>query len=211
MRRIIVGDWLLRLARYLFAHRTTPHSLTGVSPSELLMGRRLKTHLDLLHPDLTETVRSKQHDNVKVTSKCVRSFSLQEPVFVRNYAKGPKWMAGVVESVSGPVSYVVKLLNGLLWQRHLDQIMPRKSISLDNTFAETRTNDPEVQSNEVDIDLNDNVNEELPQSINEPVINIPNNNAENVHNNDANISANILLYHEGQNVSVDQLGKLRII
>ena len=70
---------------------------------------------------------------------------LQEPVFVRNYAKGPKWTAGVIESVSGPVSYVVKLLNGLVWRHQLDQIRPRKSISLDNTFAESHTNETLTQ------------------------------------------------------------------
>ena len=33
------------LSKYLFAYRSTPHCTTGVSPAELLMGRRLRTKL----------------------------------------------------------------------------------------------------------------------------------------------------------------------
>ena len=42
------------LARFLFHYRSTPHSMTGVSPAELLMKRRLRTHLDLLRPALAD-------------------------------------------------------------------------------------------------------------------------------------------------------------
>ncbi|UYV81553.1 K02A2.6-like, partial [Cordylochernes scorpioides] len=34
-----------------FAMRTTPHGSTGVTPAELLMGRRLTTRMDRLHPE----------------------------------------------------------------------------------------------------------------------------------------------------------------
>ena len=50
----------LRLARLLFKYRNTPHATTGVSPSELLLGRKPRTHLDLLHPDLTKRVEERQ-------------------------------------------------------------------------------------------------------------------------------------------------------
>ena len=43
------GDIDTRLARFLFHYRTT-NSTTGVSPAKLLMGRKLKTHLDKLRP-----------------------------------------------------------------------------------------------------------------------------------------------------------------
>ena len=41
------------LARMLFQYRITPHSTTGVSPSKLLYGRRIRSHLDLIQPDLS--------------------------------------------------------------------------------------------------------------------------------------------------------------
>ena len=41
-----------KLAKLLFKYRITPHSSTGVAPAEFLMGRRLRSRLDLLKPDL---------------------------------------------------------------------------------------------------------------------------------------------------------------
>ena len=42
-----------RVSRFLFNYRNTPHSTTGVSPAELLLGRRPRTHLSLLIPSIT--------------------------------------------------------------------------------------------------------------------------------------------------------------
>ncbi|XP_038635084.1 uncharacterized protein K02A2.6-like, partial [Scyliorhinus canicula] len=39
-----------RLAWFLFSYRTTPHAVTGVAPTELLMGRRLRTRLSMVFP-----------------------------------------------------------------------------------------------------------------------------------------------------------------
>lgn len=44
------------LASFLFHYRLTPHSTTGVAPAELLMGRRPRCHLDLLHPSVESRV-----------------------------------------------------------------------------------------------------------------------------------------------------------
>ena len=41
-----------RIAKVLFTYRIAPHSTTGVSPSELLLGRRLRSHLDLIQLDV---------------------------------------------------------------------------------------------------------------------------------------------------------------
>ena len=48
---MILGDSETRLARFLYHYRITPYVTTGVSPAELLMGRKLKSQLDLLQPD----------------------------------------------------------------------------------------------------------------------------------------------------------------
>ena len=55
------GTLEVKLSKVLFRYRTTPHSTTGKSPSELLFGRRIRTHLDLLHPDQKGKVIEKQH------------------------------------------------------------------------------------------------------------------------------------------------------
>ena len=43
----------IKLARFLLAYRNTPHSTAGEPPSHLFLGRRLRTRLDLLKPDLS--------------------------------------------------------------------------------------------------------------------------------------------------------------
>ena len=55
-----------RLAGFLLAYRTTPHATTNVAPCELLMNRKIRTRLDLLHPDIESRVaknvsRQKSH------------------------------------------------------------------------------------------------------------------------------------------------------
>ena len=42
-----------RISRFLFQYQLTPHSTTGVSPAELLMGRSLHSNLDLTHSAVT--------------------------------------------------------------------------------------------------------------------------------------------------------------
>ena len=50
-----------KLSRFLFQYRITPHTTTGISPAEMLMGRKPKSHLDLLHPDVgARVVRSQE-------------------------------------------------------------------------------------------------------------------------------------------------------
>ncbi len=41
------GSLQLRLSKTLLAHRLTPHTTTGKTPRELLLGRRVRTRLDL--------------------------------------------------------------------------------------------------------------------------------------------------------------------
>jgi len=47
-----------RLQNFLLTYR--PHGTTGIPPCDLVMGRRLRTHWDLLKPDLQAAVPEKQ-------------------------------------------------------------------------------------------------------------------------------------------------------
>ena len=47
------------LLTFLLRYRITPHSTTGESPSMLLMGRQLRTRLDLLRPSVKDHVLQK--------------------------------------------------------------------------------------------------------------------------------------------------------
>ena len=56
-----------RVSRFLFQYRNTPHTTTGISPAELLMGRQVRTHLSLLFPNTESRVACKQENQKIVT------------------------------------------------------------------------------------------------------------------------------------------------
>lgn len=55
------GTLMTRISRFLFKYRNTPHSSTGRSPAELMLGRPMRCHLDQLHPDLSMEIEKKQN------------------------------------------------------------------------------------------------------------------------------------------------------
>lgn len=105
------GTMASRIAKVLMAYRTTPQSTTGVSPSELLQGRRIHTRLDLLKPSVTERVEKRQLQQTLSHDRSSRRmyFSKGETVYAQNFGTGQKWMPAVVQEVTGPVSFLVKL------------------------------------------------------------------------------------------------------
>ena len=127
LRKTPEGDMDLRLARLLFKYRNTPHATTGVSPSELLLGRKPRTHLDLLHPDLTKRVEERQiaqkvaHDG----SRKERLFQRGDNVYARNFQAGDKWFPGKIVEVLGSRSYKIKISSGASVRRHVDHIKSR--------------------------------------------------------------------------------------
>ena len=68
-------------------YRITPHVTTGEPPAKVLIGRNLRTRLDLFNPDTSSRVRQKQ-DNMKLsrhTGSKVRMFTIRQSVMVRDY------------------------------------------------------------------------------------------------------------------------------
>ena len=51
-----------KLANFLLAYRMTPHTLTEEMPAVLLMGRNIRTRLDILKPSVRKKVEDKQQD-----------------------------------------------------------------------------------------------------------------------------------------------------
>ena len=116
-----------RMARVLFQYRITPHSTTGVSPAELLMGQRIRSHLDLVQPNLSNQVELKQEAQKQYHDRHAKSrvFELGNKVFVKNPSSGPPWLSGDIIQIRGPVSYTVKLSDGRIMRKHVDQIRER--------------------------------------------------------------------------------------
>ena len=76
MKKMTAGSLPQKLARFLFSYRITLQSTTGVSPSELLMNRKLKSVLDLLKPNVTDRVESSQASQKVSHDKRAKSQSL---------------------------------------------------------------------------------------------------------------------------------------
>jgi len=127
MRKSSPGELTTQIARFLFHYRTTPHTTTGVSPAELLMGRSLRAHLDLMKPAVSTRVCSSQfsqkvaHDR----SSRQREFSPLDKVYVHESGKDSPWILGIVESKPGGLTYEVRLDGDRIIRRHIDQIQSR--------------------------------------------------------------------------------------
>ena len=91
-----------------------------------MLGRRPRSRLDLLKPHTAERVESsqlKQKEQHDLRSR-ERKLDVGENVFVRNYHCGDRWLPGVIEQRTGPISFRVKLTDGRD-RRHQDQLRER--------------------------------------------------------------------------------------
>ena len=128
LKKEISGTMEDRIAKLLMAYRTTPQSTTGVSPAELLQGRKIRTKLDMLKPNLNDYVEQKQpqqkncHDSNRTSD-----YSIGERVYARGFGTGPKWLPATIEEITGPVSYLVRLEDQRLVRRHQDHLRKRKT------------------------------------------------------------------------------------
>ena len=55
----------IKLSKFLIKYRNTPHSTTGEIPATLVMGRKLRTRLDLIKPGIRKHVTDKQVSQAK--------------------------------------------------------------------------------------------------------------------------------------------------
>ncbi|XP_053229004.1 uncharacterized protein K02A2.6-like [Podarcis raffonei] len=140
--RLMEGNWSACIARMLFLQHATPCTATGKSPAELLLGRRLVTVLDYVHPDKMPNRNSRATPQAETDT--TRYLAPEDLVWVRNYSRGSRWVAGVVTRASGPVSYYVTLENGQVWKRHIDQLR-RRALSREGSDNSSLANDAELQ------------------------------------------------------------------
>ncbi|XP_044165235.1 uncharacterized protein K02A2.6-like [Acropora millepora] len=107
-----------KLDRFLLTHRATPTSL-GKSPSELLMNRQPRIRFSTLRfKTRKREVKVFQH-NLDNKPK----FKPDQPVFVRNFGKGAKWVPGRITETVSPRNFNVQI-EDTLWKRHEEQLRP---------------------------------------------------------------------------------------
>lgn len=113
-----------RVARFLLSYRVTPHATTGVPPCELLMGRRLRSLLDRVRPDvkgrvLRQQERQRQQHDIHARD---RQMQVGDAVLARDYASDGRWKPATVTGSSGAVSFECQFKDGRGAQRHIDQL-----------------------------------------------------------------------------------------
>ena len=139
MKRMESGSLQEKLAKFLLWYRLTPHSTTGDSPAELLMGRRPRSKPDLLKPDLTDSVQRKQQAQKKnhdIHSK-LPTLVVGKKFYIKDFPSGKDWIAGEVSEQKGPLTYYVKLPDGRVVRRHIDAIRIRTSETTSATSSAT--------------------------------------------------------------------------
>lgn len=125
LKKIIDGgetSTLTALQTFLYVYRSTPSAvLNGESPAQVMLGRKMRTTLDLLRP----SPKPEYHQQAGK-----RSFVAGSRVFAKVYSGNNewKWMPGVVLEAIGSVNYNI-LLDSQVGRRkvlrsHIDQLRP---------------------------------------------------------------------------------------
>ena len=98
-----------KLLGFLFKYKSTPQSMIGVPLTELMFGRPLKLHLDLMHPSIQSNVIHRQEQQQCGHDQRVkeRDFKPGDPVYICNFAQGVTWLPGAIVEVCGSVSNTV--------------------------------------------------------------------------------------------------------
>jgi hypothetical protein len=124
------GSMRTKLSRFLLNYSITPHTTTGVPPAELLMGRHLRTQLDLIQPNLGDRVREEQSQKKEVHDYHARERIIKTGnlVYAKYFTKPKSWMPGTVVKKTGTVSAEIQLDDGLIIRRHQDHLRIRTDV-----------------------------------------------------------------------------------
>ena len=116
LRSTIHRTFQQKLDDFLITYRSTPSTVTGQTPAELMLGRKLRTRLSFLRPEGKGNVR-------EVVDK-IREFSEGDLVWVKNQVGRIKWSPGEIIRRQGLLKYVVNIDNR---QRvvHVDHLSKR--------------------------------------------------------------------------------------
>ena len=103
LRKQTDGDIETRVDRFPFSYRNTPHTTTGCTTAELLLRRKPRSRLNLLHPERKHHVEVKQEQQQQYRNEHTRqrSFADGQDVYVSQRERGTSWLPAVVTKQSG--------------------------------------------------------------------------------------------------------------
>ena len=139
-----------KLNSFLLSYRTTPHSTTGVTPSELFMKRQLRTRLSMIKPDIQSKIQEKQEKMKENRDKRVpklREFVKNERVRVKNCRGSDiKYVPGVIIDRKGPVQYLVRVGRTIRFV-HVDHLIKSSEVTEDTEETTLPLSTPNHEEN----------------------------------------------------------------
>ena len=121
---------MFRVSRIRARYRITTQTSTGVAPAELLLGRKPRSRLDLVYPEINRKMRQSQASRKLAHDWHTKDRTMLEgeAVYASNFRSVPKWMPGVLKQSTGPISFAVQMEDGRLLRRHQDYLTPPSSV-----------------------------------------------------------------------------------
>ncbi|KAG7313082.1 hypothetical protein JYU34_000165 [Plutella xylostella] len=143
---------------YLFQYRNTTHCSTGVSPAMLMLGRELRSRLDLILPD--SDCKHRKHNN-----NSSRQLVVGDVVWLRWYeAKKELWTLGKILNLCGNRMYNVYATDyNVSCRRHIDQLRKKSGLpNVEMISDEKETHDSLPSHSQVLVD------DDVTSSLNSP-------------------------------------------
>ena len=111
-----------KIGSFLLQYRNAVHATTNASPAKLFLGRQLPSRLDLIKPNIRDTVEKNQYQSF--TEPKHPQFSKGEKVMVRDYrGNANKWTDAKIMEKTRQLSYKVTTGDQGNWRRHADQML----------------------------------------------------------------------------------------
>ena len=175
-----------KIANFLLAYRNIPDSTTNETPAKLFLGRKLRTRLSVIKPDIQINVSRNQMNTTfqEKRKKSSRYFDDGQSIITRDYReKGNKWTSGIIKEREGTLMYKVEIEPGTIWRRHIDQLrdseinennIAKPEIALPSvnipstTVTDNTVNDSAKNSNTEISEINNPIKRRYPEKIRKP-------------------------------------------
>ena len=127
MKKLQEGSINTRVSRFLFHYRTTPQTVTGQSPAELLNNRKYRIALDAIRPNWLEKLKQQEFGRQQSRIKKQRSVYPGSSVYVKNFSGSePQWLPGTIITANDSIAIIE--VNGKQIRRHLDHVRIRTDV-----------------------------------------------------------------------------------